>query len=251
MTKKLPVLIVTGHCSTFVPQYIRKNMLLTDRDIRNESDLYTDEIFEVKKAHMVKGKVSRLVSDYNRAPDHIEMEHMLAHDGVVVSVNEDCKPIYKNPPSIEQITKRIEKYHMPFHDQIEHAKPHVKFVIDGHSLRSIGPGAKDDAGKPRADIVLGNRDYTTCSRSITHRIAHFFLDRGLSVKINDPYGGKYIIGHHCSRSGLNGLQVEVNKKLYMNEKTLRPLKRQIKKLNTMMNELTEMICNEILSSGLN
>lgn len=225
-------------------------MLLTDRDIDQESDLYTDDIFNIPQAHMVKGKVSRLVSDYNRAPDHIEMEHKLAHDGVVVSVNEDSKQIYQTPPSIDEIMRRIEKYHQPFHNKIEELKPEVRFIIDGHSLRSVGPSAKDDAGKERADIVLGNRDYTTCSRAITHRIAHFFIDRGFSVKINDPYGGKYIIGHHCSRAGLNGLQVEVNKKLYMNEKTLKPYTKKIAALNQHMIDLAHLIAKEIVSSDL-
>ena len=162
-------------------------MLLTDKEIKNESDLYTDEIFNVGNAHTIKGKVSRLVSDYNRAPDHIELEYQLAHDGVVVSINEDCKQIYEKPPSMEQIAKRIEKYHDPFHAKIAEYKPDVKFLIDGHSLRSVGPAAKADSNKERADIVIGNRHFTTCPRTITMKVIHFFENKGLSVKLNDPY----------------------------------------------------------------
>jgi N-formylglutamate amidohydrolase len=246
----LPILIVAAHTSFFVPKTILKEMLLSPRDIKKEADLYTDEIFKVGGVHFLRGHVSRLVTDLNRAPDHIEMEHMLAHDGVVVSVNENCEQIYKTPPSIEQIHKRIVKYHDPFHAQIDALKPEVKFIIDGHSLLSQGPATKDDAGKKRADIVLGNRDYTTCSRVITMKIADFFKKRGFSVKINDPYGGKYIIGHHCSRVGVNGIQIEVNKGLYMNEKTLRPYKRKIKVMNQHITELVDFLSRDILSANL-
>jgi N-formylglutamate deformylase len=243
--KKLPILVVCGHSSFFVPKAIRKNMLLTDREIKNEADLYTDEIFGVKNAHFIKGKASRLVADCNRAPDHIELEYQLAQDGVVVSVNEDCKQVYKNPPTMEQIMKRIEKYHDPFHQKIEDKKDQVKFLIDGHSLRSIGPAAKNDRGKERADIIIGNRHFTTCPRTVTLKIINFFKDKGYSVALNDPYEGKYILGHHCSRNSLYGIQLEVNKKLYMNEKTLAPHKKKIKVLNKHMTELVEFI-NEIV-----
>ena len=238
---KAPILVVSGHCSYFVPKAIRKNMLLSDREIKNEADLYTDEIFGVKNAHLLKGKVSRLVTDYNRAPDHIELEYQLSRDGVVVSVNEDCKQVYKTPPTIEQIVQRIEKYHDPFHQKIEDYKKDVKFLIDGHSLRSIGPEAKIDRGKPRADIVIGNRHFTTCPRSITLKVIGFFAKKGLEVALNDPYEGKYILGHHCSRSGLYGLQIEVNRKLYMNEQSLARRKKGIAELNGVMTELVDYL----------
>lgn len=243
--KTLPILTVSGHASFFVPKSIRKNMLLTNREIKNEADLYTDEIFKLRNTHTLTGKVSRLVTDLNRAPDHIELENILAHEGVVVSVNEDSKQIYKTPPSIDKIFKRIEKYHNPFHSKIEALKPKIKFLIDGHSLRSVGPATKVDRGDKRADIVIGNRHFTTCPRTITVKVIKFFESKGYTVKLNDPYEGKYIIGHHCSRSGLYGLQIEVNRKLYMNEKTLLPYKRKIAKLRSDMEELAEFIYKEI------
>lgn len=235
--KKLPILVVCSHCSSFVPKNIRKNMMLSDRDIKNETDLYTDQIFSVPNAHIIKGKVSRLVTDYNRAPDHIELEYQLAQDGVVVSVNEDCKQVYDEPPTMEQIMHRIEKYHDPFHKSIEAKKDEVKFLIDGHSLRSIGPAAKNDRGMERADIVIGNRHFTTCPRTITVKILEFFKGLGMSVALNDPYEGKYILGHHCSRNSLYGVQIEVNRRLYMNEKTLAPHKKKIAALNEHMKDL--------------
>ena len=97
----------------------------------------------------------------------------------------------------------------------------------------------------RADIVLGNRDFTTCSRDMTLKIVSFFQDRGFSVSVNDPYPGKYVLGHHCSRRGLPGIQIEINRKLYMNEKTLNRKKTEIKKLRGIIKELTSMLDEEL------
>ena len=245
MKEKHPILITIPHGSTFVPAELRRLMKLTDFQIRKQSDPYTDEIFDVPNANIVKGKISRLVVDLNRAPDDIEMEFQLSNRGVVVSVDLDGNPIYKVPPSMEAINERVQKYHDTFHEKIEELKPKMKFMIDGHSMRSVTPVAKPDSGRKRADITLGNRHFMTCSRVITRKVMKFFEDKGFEVKVNDPFTGRYVIGYHCSRKGLPGIQVEVNEKLFMNTKTYRPYKKKIRELRHIMAELVEMINDEI------
>jgi len=244
-SEKYPILITVPHCSTFVPAELRRLMTLREPQIRKMCDPYTDEIFDIPKAYVVKARISRLVTDLNRAPDDIESEAKLTKAGVVVSIDIDGNPIYKTPPSMDMIMERVEKYHDSFHDKIEEIKPEVRFLIDGHSMRSVGPSTRADAGRERADIVLGNRDYTTCSRQITHKIMRFFEDWGFNVKINDPYKGAYLIGYHCSRRGLPGIQIELNENLYMNEKTRRPYKRKVDELRKIMAALTREIAEEI------
>ena len=244
-SEKYPVLITIPHCSTFVPAELRKLMMLKDAGIRKMCDPFTDEIFDVPKAHVVKARINRTVTDLNRAPDDIESEAKLTNAGVVVSIDLDGNPIYKTPPSLEMIQERVEKYHETFHNKIEEIKPEVRFLIDGHSLRSVGPTTREDAGKERADIILGNRDYTTCSRHMTYKVLKFFEDRGFRVTINDPYKGAYLIGYHCSRKGLPGIQIEVNEKLYMNEKTRRPYKKKVAELRSIMAWLVKEIAEEI------
>jgi len=244
-SKKHPILITIPHCSTFVPVDLRRMMMLTDSQIRKQCDPFTDVIFDVPKVHVVKAKISRLVTDLNRAPDDIEMEYKLSNDGVVVSVDLDGNPIYKTPPSIKTIFDRVRRYHDTFHEKIEEIKPNIKFLIDGHSLRSTSPATRLDAGTERADIVLGNRDFTTCTRNMTKKVMRFFQDRGYSVAINDPYKGRYLIGYHCSRRNLPGIQIEINERLYINEKTYRPYKDKLHDLRTIMAKLVDEIDEEI------
>ncbi len=246
---KYPILITIPHCSTFVPADLRRLIMLRDSQINKMCDPFTDMIFDIPRAYVVKARISRLVTDLNRAPDDIESEAKLSKAGVVVSIDLDGNPIYKTPPSMEMVMDRVSKYHDSFHDKIDEIKPKVKFLIDGHSLRNIGPSTRRDAGKERADIILGNRDYTTCSRHITQRIKKFFEARGFNVKINDPYKGAYLIGYHCGRKGLPGIQIEVNEKLFMNEKTRRPYNRKIVELRKVMALLVREIAAEIEKSG--
>jgi N-formylglutamate deformylase len=242
---KYPILITIPHCSTFVPVELRRLMMLKDSQINKMSDPFTDIIFDIPKAYVVKARISRLVTDLNRAPDDIESEAKLSKAGVVVSIDLDGNPIYKTPPSMEMVMDRVTKYHDSFHDKIDELKPNVKFLIDGHSLRSIGPSTRADSGQERADIILGNRDYTTCSRHMTQRIKKFFEVRGFKVSVNDPYKGAYLIGYHCSRKGLPGIQIEINEKLFMNEKTRRPYKRKIDELRKIIALLVKEIAAEI------
>lgn len=242
---KYPILITVPHCSTFVPADLRRLMVLSDKQILRNSDPFTDVIFDLPKAYVVKARISRLVADLNRAPDDIEMEYRLSHDGVVVSVDVDGNLVYKSTPPIESIFERVQKYHDTFHDKIEELKSNVKFLIDGHSLRGTGPASRPDAGNERADIVLGNRDFTTCSRNTTKLIMKFFQEKGFSVSINKPYAGRYLIGYHCSRRTLPGIQIEINERLYMNEERYTPHKAKIKKMRGIMVELVDMLNDEI------
>ncbi|MDH3324174.1 MAG: N-formylglutamate amidohydrolase [Candidatus Peregrinibacteria bacterium] len=245
---KLPILVSIPHASTFVPKEMADKMLITSRDIKDHADLFTDEIFDLNCTHKVKAGISRLVVDVNRAPDDIEIESQLCVDGVVVRVTPDGKQIYSTPPSVKGIAARIETYHFSLHDRIEEIvkKEGIKFLIDGHSMWSYRPSALKGSKVNRADICLGNRSFTSCSREQTHFVKHFFEKRGYSVAVNDPYSGKYVLGFHCHRRNLPGIQVEINRSLFLNEKTLAPKKKKIEQLNLEMKELAYEIYEQFL-----
>jgi len=244
--RKLPILISRPHCSFFVPAEIRKNMNLADHDIRDYADIYTDQIFNIPQTTTITGEVSRLVVDLNRAPDHIIAQAEMSYQGVVAAVTDHGKPIFKKPPNLKTIKNWIRRFHHPFHRKIKENLRKVRFFIDGHSMHPYGPAQKPDSGKRRADIVLGNREYTTCSLPTTNFIKRFFESKGYSVKINDPYAGKYILGSYCSRHRLPGVQIEVNKALYLDVKKIKPKKGMIEKLNSEMQELVYTLLKDHL-----
>ncbi len=246
---KYPIAISIPHASIFVPKSIQKNLLIGTKDIKNHADLYTDKIYNVKNAHVLQAKIARLILDPNRAPDDIEVECRLQVDGVVVRTTPDGKNIYKHPPDLKSLSKRIEKYHMSYHealDEMIHDKK-CQFLIDGHSMWAKGPSALKDAGINRPQICLGNRDYTTCNREQTYFIKCFFENYGYEVVINKPYAGKFILGFHCNRRHFPGIQIEFRRDLYLNEKTLAPKLKEIKKLNNLIQALVVALSEKFFS----
>lgn len=244
--RKLPILISRPHASFFVPAHIRRTMTVSDHDIMDYADIYTDLIFDIPQAYTVTSEISRLVVDLNRAPDHIIAQAEMSYEGVVAAVTDHGKPIFRQCPDLKTIKSWIRKYHHPYHRKIKTYLPKVRFLIDGHSMHPFGPEQKPDAGKPRADIVIGNREYTTCSSDTTHFIKTFFESKGYSVKVNDPYMGKYVLGSYASRHQLPGVQIEVNKALYLDIKTFAVKPGTIERLNLEMNELAYVLLTEHL-----
>ncbi|HUL81304.1 MAG TPA: N-formylglutamate amidohydrolase, partial [Gammaproteobacteria bacterium] len=93
--------------------------------------------------------------------------------------------------------------------------------LDCHSMPAVGDVMSDDPGRPRADFVLGDRDGTTCEPELTAFVAGTLRGMGYDVAINDPYKGVELVRlHGRPRERRHSLQIEVNRRLYVDEATL-------------------------------
>jgi N-formylglutamate amidohydrolase len=91
-------------------------------------------------------------------------------------------------------------------------------LIDCHSMPSTVRGGH---GRIRPDIVLGDRYGTSCASELTDLTAQLLTRRGYSVSRNKPYAGGFITEHYGQPGrGLHAMQLEINRCLYMNERTL-------------------------------
>jgi N-formylglutamate amidohydrolase len=69
--------------------------------------------------------------------------------------------------------------------------------------------------------VLGDRYGTSCASELTDLVAGVLTRLGYSVSRNKPYAGGFITEHYGQPSrGLHAMQIEFNRNLYMDEKTL-------------------------------
>ena len=81
--------------------------------------------------------------------------------------------------------------------------------------------SEEGPGKPRPDFVLGDRDGTTCDAEFTQIVAKALRDMGYEVKLNDPYKGVELVRAFSDpKAGRHSLQIEVNRRLYLDERTL-------------------------------
>ncbi|MGH9578179.1 MAG: N-formylglutamate amidohydrolase, partial [Terriglobales bacterium] len=141
---------------------------------------------------------------------------------------EDGRPIYSRKLSPETVRKRIEHFHAPYHVAIQGLmeKTAKKFGkvhhINCHSMRAVAGKQSDDGeGNVRADFVLGDRDGTSCDPAFTERVRAVLAGMGYQVKVNDPYKGVELVRAYSDpKAGRHSLQIEINKRLYMDEKSL-------------------------------
>ena len=71
--------------------------------------------------------------------------------------------------------------------------------------------------------MLGDRDSSTSDPAFRQFVATWLRERGYNVTENDPYKGVELIrAYGRPTDGRNSLQIEINRKLYMDEVSLRP-----------------------------
>jgi N-formylglutamate amidohydrolase len=149
--------------------------------------------------------------------------------GLIWRVARDGMPMYGRALTVAEVRRRIEGCYVPYHaavaaelDELHRAFGAV-WHINAHSMPAVGDANADDPGRERADVVLGDRDGTTCAPEFTALVGSFFRGAGYSVAINDPYKGVEIVRKHGRpAAGRHSLQIELNRRLYMDEATLAP-----------------------------
>jgi N-formylglutamate amidohydrolase len=93
------------------------------------------------------------------------------------------------------------------------------YHINCHSMPHVGGKMGEGGeGRARADFVLGDRDGSTCAPEFTAEVARVLRELGYSVAINDPYKGVELVRAYSDPArGRHSLQLEINKRLYMDE----------------------------------
>jgi len=138
-------------------------------------------------------------------------------------------PLYARKLRVAEVARRIETCWQPYHDALaaaidaRHREFGAVWHIDCHSMPAVGDALADDPGRLRADFVLGDRDGTTCDPSFTQFVRDAFTAQGYRVAVNDPYKGVEIVRvHGRPAEGRHSLQIEINRRLYMDEVSLAP-----------------------------
>jgi N-formylglutamate deformylase len=185
----------------FPRAYIDPNRHVADIDQELLTDVWPGAITPSRKTELGIGLVWRL-----------------AHGGA---------PMYARKLSVAEVQRRIADFYEPYHasvttalDERHHAFGAV-WHINCHSMPAVGDVMSDDPGRARADFVLGDRDGSTCEPEFTAFIAATLAGMGYAVAINDPYKGVELVrkfGRPSERR--HSLQIEINRRLYMEEATL-------------------------------
>jgi N-formylglutamate deformylase len=242
-TPAVPLVLDSPHSGCVFPADF--DAAVSEFELRDGEDCYVDALYLPaieRGVALIAAQFPRTYIDPNRHAGDVDLElveggrwpHAHVPSGkaaigkaLVWRTLDDGRPIYARKLTVEEIASRIARYHAPYHEAVRqriaatHARFGVSYHVNCHSMNGVaGAQGEGGAGSARADFVLGDRDGTTCEPGYTACAFETLRGLGYDVKINDPYKGVELVRAYADpASGRHSLQIEVNKRLYMDETT--------------------------------
>ena len=215
-------------------------------EVRRAEDTHVARLWHGALRHgatLIEACFPRAYIDPNRSLDDLDPDLLAdAWDGALVRSRKSEQgiglvwrlarggvPMYTRKLRAAEIRRRIDDFYLPYHAALAaeldamHGRFGAVWHVDCHSMPAVGDVNSDDPGRARADFVLGDRDGTTCAAEFIGAVAAALRGFGYDVAINDPYKGVEIVRRHGHpASARHSLQIEINRRLYMDEATLAP-----------------------------
>jgi N-formylglutamate deformylase len=169
--------------------------------------------------------------------------------GLIWKLTDEGLPIYDRLLSVDEVRGRIDNCWHPYHAAVAeaveaaHLRHGYSIHINCHSMPAIaGSHATDFPSLAHADFVIGDRDGSTADPALSHKICAHLRERGYSVDYNHPYKGVELVRRHGRPAeNRHSIQVEINRKLYMDEATLALDEAGAARLQGHLKSLVEML----------
>jgi N-formylglutamate deformylase len=216
---------------------------VSEFDLRDGEDCFVDELYLPAIEHgipLLAARYPRTYLDPNRHHGDIDLDlieggnwpHEYLPSGkaaigkaLIWRTLDDGRSIYSRKLRVNEVRARIDRFHAPYHRTLSqllttaHEDFGVVYHLNCHSMNSVaGKMGEGGEGTARADFVLGDRDGTTCDPSFTEFVRSLLAAMGYVVTVNDPYKGVELVRAYSNPArGRHSLQVEINKRLYMDE----------------------------------
>jgi N-formylglutamate amidohydrolase len=238
------VVFASPHSGADYPDAFVRNSVLDRHTIRSSEDAFVDRLFGAAPAlgaPLLVARVPRAFVDLNRGPDEldpalIEGAERNGHNpritsglGVIPRVVANGKAIYRGKLAMAAARHRIDQYWHPYHRALQSLLDEAldrfgqAILVDCHSMPHEAMDGTARGSRQRADIVLGDRFGAAASADVVDRIEAAFGGAGLKVARNTPFAGAYVTQAYGRPSrNQHAVQVEIDRALYMNEKTIRP-----------------------------
>ncbi len=265
-----PVVFNSPHSGSVYPRSFLMAARLDHATLRRSEDSFVDELIAgvVPLGYpMMRAHFPRCYVDVNREPYELDPRmfdgrlpsfantrsmRVAGGLGTVARVVGDAQEIYDQRISVDDALRRIESLYKPYHRTLRKlcTRAHSNFgtavLIDCHSMPST-TGSRDD--RPRADIVIGDRYGTSCVPVVVETIERHLCSLGYSVSRNKPYAGGFITEHYGNpAAGLHAVQIELNRALYMDERTherIANFRQLASHLETLAQEVTAIPLDEL------
>jgi len=150
--------------------------------------------------------------------------------GLIWRCTDDGLDIYDRKLTVAEVKRRIERCWRPYHAAVAqaiaaaHARHGYSIHLNCHSMPAVAAShATEFPGLVHADFVIGDRDGTSALPTLSRLVCELLRGFGYSVDYNHPYKGVELVRRYGDPAAQrHSIQVEVNRKLYMDEDTLQP-----------------------------
>lgn len=252
-----PVCISIPHAGRAYPHDIEALLAVPLARVRALEDRHVDAFGPLlaRRGHaIIIANTPRLLIDLNRSETDIDPATMVA------SYLPSCRPslrargglglvpdrlagtgrLWRFALDAKTLTSRIIELHRPYHAALaallaRSQSLHGRAVlIDLHSMPPL-PGA--DA----ADVVIGDRHGRSASQGVIAVARATFEQAGLRVAYNQPYAGGHILERHGRRDhGIDALQIEIDRRLYLDSKLDLPTA-DVSRIGTILGDLADRL----------
>jgi N-formylglutamate amidohydrolase len=229
----LPFVFASGHSGRLYPASLIAHSRLDALTLRRSEDAFVDELFDGAAslgAPMIAARFPRAYCDVNRAMSELDAgmfdaaldmpvdaptPRVTAGLGVIPRIVRDGAEIYTRRLSPREAELRLSRLYRPYHTALaglaEETRKRfgIAVVVDCHSMPSV-------LSVP--DIVLGDRYGASAPALLTGWAENAFVGGRFSTARNAPYAGGYTtMLYGRGGIGLFGLQIEINRGLYLDE----------------------------------
>ena len=242
-----PLVLDSPHSGTHYPADFRPVCDLAT--LRRAEDTHVEKLYDFAPAlgvAWIEAHFPRIYLDANRDTTELDTALLdglwsdpLATDpevlakvrlgkGLVWKYTDEGEPVYDRLLSPGEVRARIENCWQPYHAAVQqaieaaHARHGYSIHLNCHSMPSVaGSHATLHPGLVHADFVVGDRDGSTASPALSRFICEQLRGLGYSVDHYHPYKGVELARRYGDPSRQrHSVQLEINRRLYMDEQTL-------------------------------
>jgi len=268
LNKLLPIIISNPHSGTIYNQNFLNNILLNKKELQYSEDNYVDKLLRKtlnSNISYVKANFPRSFIDVNRNPLEID-PLMISSDipvfdassfskvksgiGVIHRVSYYGNEIYDRLLTRKEVINRLLSNYFPYHNALKSMIKNIKkrhdsiLVLDFHSMPS-------KFLNNNIDIIVGNNFNLSSNKILSYKLINYLDCYNYSSCVNNPYSGGYITKFYGKpMEGVNVLQIEINRSLYMNEDTLDVKINKFNDLSTNLNLIIKSLTQEINNYNL-
>lgn len=236
---ELPLVYDSPHSGFLFPEDMKP--VIAFEVLRRNEDAFVDALFghvPVLGATFIKATFPRTYIDPNRSTEDVPVDAIDGEwpdpvnnsiktrrgAGLIYTKIHGEESIYDRKLTVAEVRHRIDAYWRPYHAALQGELDRLFAVYGGvwhincHSMPAKGNIHTEDGPVERADFILGDRDGTTCDSAFTEAVRAFLAGRGYDVAVNVTMKGVELVRKHGRPAeNRHSLQIEVNRRLYMDE----------------------------------